>query len=68
MKIFINGEGVELDDGAAIVNVVEHVTNEREPAGVAVALNGQVVRRAEWATTSVAADDRIEVLRATAGG
>jgi len=45
---------------------------EREIApdcrGVAVALNGTVVRRADWATTQVNPGDSIEIVRAMQGG
>ena len=36
--------------------------------GVAVALNGAVVRRADWATTALNAGDTIEIVRAMQGG
>jgi sulfur carrier protein len=36
--------------------------------GVAVALNGAVVRRADWATTALSAGDTVEIVRAMQGG
>jgi sulfur carrier protein len=36
--------------------------------GVAVALNGAVVRRADWATTRLNAGDTVEIVRAMQGG
>ena len=36
--------------------------------GVAIACNGAVLRRADWASTRVRPGDRLEVVRATAGG
>jgi sulfur carrier protein len=36
--------------------------------GVAVALNGSVVRRADWATTALNAGDTVEIVRAMQGG
>jgi sulfur carrier protein len=36
--------------------------------GVAVAVNGALVRRADWATTSLAAGDVVEIVRAMQGG
>lgn len=36
--------------------------------GVAVAINGEIVRRSEWATTIVAIDAVVEILTAAAGG
>ena len=36
--------------------------------GVAVALNGAVVRRADWPTTALTAGDVVEIVRAMQGG
>ena len=36
--------------------------------GVAVALNGAVVRRADWATTALNPGDVVEIVRAMQGG
>jgi sulfur carrier protein len=36
--------------------------------GVAVALNGAVVRRADWPTTALNAGDTVEIVRAMQGG
>jgi sulfur carrier protein len=35
---------------------------------LAVAVNGAVVRRAEWPTASLAADDNVEIVRPFQGG
>lgn len=39
-----------------------------EPRGFAIALNGAVVRRAQWAQTPLTSGDRVEIVRAFAGG
>jgi sulfur carrier protein len=66
MQVIINGERREVPDDATVASVVESVT--RAPAGVAVALNGEIVRRADWATTVPRDADRLEVLTAVQGG
>jgi sulfur carrier protein len=38
------------------------------PRGVAVAVNGEVVRRAEWPGARLSDGDRVEVLTAAQGG
>ncbi|MFC6051123.1 sulfur carrier protein ThiS, partial [Methylobacterium hispanicum] len=38
------------------------------PEGVAIALNGRVVRRRDWEATPVRDGDRIEIVRAMQGG
>jgi sulfur carrier protein len=39
-----------------------------EPRGVAVAINGEIVRRSSWEATLVRAGDVVEVVTAVAGG
>jgi sulfur carrier protein len=36
--------------------------------GIAVAVNGALVRRADWATTALNPDDTVEIVRAMQGG
>ena len=36
--------------------------------GVAVALNGEVVPRADWAQTSLKSDDKVEIVQIVRGG
>ncbi|MDP9393326.1 MAG: sulfur carrier protein ThiS [Actinomycetota bacterium] len=66
MRLTVNGAPVEV---AASVTVADLVA-ERAPEHrrVAVARNGEVVTRGEWATTSLAEGDEVEVLVPTAGG
>jgi sulfur carrier protein len=66
MKITVNGAVREAEEGSSVAGVVASVS--ARPAGVAVALNDQVVPRAAWATTIVHEADRIEVLTAVQGG
>ena len=39
-----------------------------EGRGVAVAVNGALVRRADWTTTALNAGDTVEIVRAMQGG
>jgi sulfur carrier protein len=66
MKVIVNGEPREFPDGATVAGVLAAVT--AATTGVAVALNDEVVRRAEWAATPVHDADRLEVLTAVQGG
>jgi sulfur carrier protein len=66
MTVTINGEPHEIPDGATVAGVVASVT--KITTGVAVALNDEVVRRAEWPTTRLRDTDRLEVLTAVQGG
>ncbi len=39
-----------------------------EPRGIAVALDGEIVRRAAWSDTFVGDDSSVEIVTAAAGG
>jgi len=42
--------------------------NLESPRGYAIALNGAVVRRDRWLSTTLAEGDRVEIIRAMQGG
>jgi sulfur carrier protein len=65
--ITINGERRELDDGATIEAAVR-AAGAPDARGVAVALDGEVVPRREWALTEIRDGQQVEVLRAVQGG
>jgi sulfur carrier protein len=53
----------------SVRNVVELLAEMGvEPRGVAVALNGEVVRRSLWEVTQIQPSDRVEIVTAVAGG
>ena len=66
MNVIVNGQAVELGDGATAVAAVQVLTSA--PSGVAVAVNGEVVRRGDWESTPLADGDQVEVLTAVQGG
>jgi sulfur carrier protein len=70
IKVIVNGEPSELPDGTSVAEAVTGATGRSGPetAGVAAALNGEVVRRADWAGTPLKDADRLEVLTAVQGG
>ncbi|HEV2673467.1 MAG TPA: sulfur carrier protein ThiS [Aliidongia sp.] len=65
--IQVNGaeRPLDADTVAALVATLGVAPDAR---GVAVALNGAVVPRTRWAEATLAAGDRIEVIRAMQGG
>ena len=65
--ITINGERRELGDRATI-EVAVRASGALDGRGVAVALDGEVVPRGEWATTEVREGQQVEVLHAVQGG
>jgi sulfur carrier protein len=68
MKASINGQVEALPEESTIADVVQRLGHAPEGRGLAVALNGDVVARADWRATYVAEGDRVEVLIATQGG
>jgi sulfur carrier protein len=70
MKLVICGE--ERDLPAATLLEVWHLEAQESELlsfeGYAIALNGRVVRRADWGATPVREEDRIEIVRAMQGG
>ena len=66
MQVRINGKPREAREGLSIVGLLEELGLDARYA--AVALNGEVVRRADHPAVSVKEGDRIEVVHAVAGG
>lgn len=64
--VIVNGTPQKLAVGTTVAEIVASVSPSG--AGVAVALNDQVLRRAEWAGTEPRDADRIEILTAVQGG
>jgi sulfur carrier protein len=68
MRVLVNGEARTLDPGATVADVVRSLDLGSEARGVAVAVDGEVVPRGEWPTTTLRVDARVEVLGAIGGG
>lgn len=66
MRIEVNGNEREFTDDSTLAEVLETVGTPR--SGIAVALDGEVVRRGRWAEVVVPAGARIEILTAVQGG
>ncbi|GIH68156.1 sulfur carrier protein ThiS [Sphaerimonospora thailandensis] len=66
MKVIVNGVETALDDEATVSVAVGTLTGQT--AGVAVALNGEVVSRSAWSSTRLSSGDQVEVLTAVQGG
>jgi sulfur carrier protein len=65
--VTLNGERRELGEPAT-VEVAVLAAGAPDGRGVAVALDGEVVPRGEWATTEVRDGQQVEVLHAVQGG
>lgn len=68
MRVRVNGREVGVDAQASVEDVARMLGVSPGEAGVAVALDGEVVPRARWVETGVPDGAVIEVVRAAAGG
>jgi sulfur carrier protein len=66
--VVLNGERRELPPEATVATAVTLAGAPEGGRGVAVALDGEVVPRGEWATTAVRDGQELEVLHAVQGG
>ena len=66
MTIQVNGDPMELSEGATILQLLAQL--QLNPDGVAVALNLEVVPRTQHAEITLRQNDRIELVRAVGGG
>jgi sulfur carrier protein len=68
MKLIVNGEPAEVEPGQTVAGVLAGLGHPPGGPGIAVALNGEVVPRSAWATTTLGDQDHLEVLGASQGG
>ena len=66
MDILLNGEAKTIAEGLSVAQLLESLLIPT--AGTAVACNEAVVRKAHHAETVLQAGDRVEIIRAVAGG
>jgi sulfur carrier protein len=64
----LNGHLERLPDGSTVADAVRAAGVDGETRGVAVAVDGEVVRRTDWVTTPLAERQAVEVVRAVQGG
>ena len=63
----INGENRE-STAATVAALLAEENVPLEAKGVAVALNGALVRRTEWQGTALSAGDMVEIVKPFSGG
>ena len=68
MIVELNGHEEQMPDGATVADAVKAVGVDGETRGVAVAVDGEVVRRTDWESTSLSERQAVEVVRAVQGG
>ena len=66
MKLQINGEPRDFNPPLTLAGLVEQLGMKTDR--VAVELNRSIVARDQWAKTSLAEDDRLEIVHFVGGG
>ncbi len=66
MKLRINGEVTEAEEGASVSDLLEKLGHT--PGSVVVAINEQFIPRPRHPDTQLQANDRIEILAPMQGG
>ncbi len=68
MFLIVNGERQEVPDRSTVADVVSRLGRDPAGRGVAVAVAGEVIPRAAWASTELRQDAQLEVVTAVQGG
>jgi sulfur carrier protein len=70
MMITLNGRSVEIAPGTTVAALVLRASGEsgRDPRGVAVELNREIVPRSEHAMTVLETGDQVELVQFVGGG
>jgi len=68
MTIWLNGEPRELPAGVKLVDAVAAAGAPPDRHGIAVAVDGEVVPRADWDELALADGQHVEVVHAVQGG
>jgi thiamine biosynthesis protein ThiS len=66
LRISLNGEAKDLDDETTLLGLVEQLS--LAPERLAVELNREVVRRADWSDIKLSDGDRVEIVHFVGGG
>ena len=68
MNVLVNGEPTELEAGATVQAALAALELPAGERGVAVAVDAEVVPRAQWPARELQDGARVEVVRAIQGG
>jgi thiamine biosynthesis protein ThiS len=66
VRIKLNGETKEVGEGTTLLGLIEELS--LAPERLAVELNREVVRRADWPSAVLSEDDRVEIVHFVGGG
>lgn len=68
MELTINGQAKTIEAANIDQLLAAELEEGHSRRGIAVAVNGEVVPRAQWENARIRAGDRVEIVRALPGG
>lgn len=70
MKIMLNGETLDIAAGTTVAMLVQRLSQEtgRDPRGIAVERNREIVPKSEHVLTVLEEGDRLELVQFVGGG
>jgi sulfur carrier protein len=68
LKIILNGKSSDVRGGESVLAAIEQLGLPHDARGVAVAVDGEVIPRAQWEDVRLSEGARVEVLSAMQGG
>ena len=66
MRIYVNGESREVAEKLSLQDLI--IRLKFAPERLAIELNQEVVRRANWPNTKLKTEDRVEIVHFVGGG
>jgi len=66
ISVILNGEARQIREGETIASLVRAL--ELDPERLAVELNRRIVKRAQWASTTLSSGAEIEIVQFVGGG
>ena len=66
MKILVNGEAIDCDDGITVDRLIN--LHRFSPETTLVERNGVALQRREWSRERLQPNDRVEILQVASGG
>ena len=64
--VWVNGTATDVEPGRSVAELIRAYSDRQ--TGIAVAVNQNVLTRAEWADTTIKPGDRVEIVSAVQGG
>ena len=68
MQITLNGEEKNVGSGITIRDLLIDLAHDPDRRGIAVAVNAEIVVRANWSSTRLGSGDRVDIIAAVQGG